>query len=751
MTGWTTVRPTEGETMRLLYEEHFARYELSKGQRVRYRRGLQMLLAWLRPAPCESWQGVWGTRVEAKGAWKDLIAPLEHSGRTCLYKAVQVLVANRVVRPSYGWLLGHGLGDVYYLLFDTTECEARDRIAGAARELGYGAHTLNSVWVLLGRVLAHTGKTLDDVSSADLLELRAAAHDTDHVVVGHFAVTRLLFHLGIVRDPLLSPGYFRTVRPTVEQLVDGFDIRTSAAREVFALYLKEREPILDFNSLRQIANSLLRLFWCDIEAHHPDVAGLNLSGDVIDQWRRRVRLLPSGQPRANFEAVFFTVRAFYLDILQWSTTNPGVWARYACPCPIRDSDLASNRKSVLQQRARTHARIRLMQPMLTRFVTHVRKHRHAAERLLAAASACPAGGTFELDGVRYIRQRHSVTTERQCGTAVPVMIRQVDLPAERNLNCRIMEDRAFWAWAVTEILRLTGLRCEELLELTHVSLRDHTMADGQRVLLLQIAPSKQDRERVLPVCPELAHVLAQVVERARGKARQIPCIPRYDPCERSISAPLPYLFQGGPKRQRGVFCREHIRQLLRDARASAGLEDSDGVRVGFQPPAFRRLLATEAVNSGLPLHIAAKLLGHTDLNTTRGYVAVYEEEVVRQYQIYLARRRTFRPPHEYREPTTAEWSEFAKHFRRRRMALGDCYRPYGTDCPHEHACIRCSQLRVDPTQLPRLQEIEVDTHRLLNEARHHGWEGEAAALELTLAHTREQKTQAERLQAADTA
>ena len=119
-----------------------------------------------------------------------------------------------------------------------------------------------------------------------------------------------------------------------------------------------------------------------------------------------------------------------------------------------------------------------------------------------------------------------------------------------------------------------------------------------------------------------------------------PVSPRQDPLERSISAPLPYLFQGGPKRQRGVFCRAHIRQLLRDASSSAGLQDSDGAAVEFQPHDFRRLLATEAVNSGLPLHIAAKLLGHADLNTTRGYVAGNEEDVVRQYQIHLSRRRT---------------------------------------------------------------------------------------------------------------
>jgi hypothetical protein len=58
-----------------------------------------------------------------------------------------------------------------------------------------------------------------------------------------------------------------------------------------------------------------------------------------------------------------------------------------------------------------------------------------------------------------------------------------------------------------------------------------------------------------------------------------------------------------------------------------------------------------------------------------------------------------------------KWTEFAQHFRRRWMALGDCYRPHGTDCPHEQACVRFPMLRMDPIQLPRLLQIETDTHR----------------------------------------
>ena len=79
------------------------------------------------------------------------------------------------------------------------------------------------------------------------------------------------------------------------------------------------------------------------------------------------------------------------------------------------------------------------------------------------------------------------------------------------------------------------------------------------------------------------------------------------------------------------------------------------------------------------------------------------------------------------------------------MALGDCYRLYGTDCPHEHACIRCPMLRMDPKQLPRLVLIEQDTHRFLDEARQKGWEGEVLDLETTLGHSQEKRAQAERI------
>jgi len=70
-----------------------------------------------------------------------------------------------------------------------------------------------------------------------------------------------------------------------------------------------------------------------------------------------------------------------------------------------------------------------------------------------------------------------------------------------------------------------------------------------------------------------------------------------------------------------------------------------------------------------------------------GYKAVYPEEIITGHRAFIARRRALRPSAEYRTPTDAEWEEFLGHFERRKLALGDCGRAYGTSCIHEHSCL----------------------------------------------------------------
>ncbi|MGW0202973.1 tyrosine-type recombinase/integrase [Nonomuraea sp. NPDC003201] len=147
------------------------------------------------------------------------------------------------------------------------------------------------------------------------------------------------------------------------------------------------------------------------------------------------------------------------------------------------------------------------------------------------------------------------------------------------------------------------------------------------------------------------------------------------------------------------------RALLNEALARTGLTDTSNQPLKFTPHDFRRLFITDAIMNGMPPHIAQLVVGHRDINTTMGYKAVYPEEVINGHRAFITRRRGTRPSEEYRTPTDQEWEEFLGHFERRRVALGDCGRAYGTGCVHEHSCLRRSLLRPDPGQRQRIVDI----------------------------------------------
>jgi hypothetical protein len=112
--------------------------------------------------------------------------------------------------------------------------------------------------------------------------------------------------------------------------------------------------------------------------------------------------------------------------------------------------------------------------------------------------------------------------------------------------------------------------------------------------------------------------------------------------------------------------------------------------------------------------------------------AVFEEDITRHYQAHLQRRRKMRPAEEYREVTDDEWAEFDAHFDKRKVELGTCGRPYATPCIHEHACVRCPLLNVDPKTLHRLDDIESDLIARRERAEDEGWHGEIEGIDLTL-------------------
>jgi hypothetical protein len=92
--------------------------------------------------------------------------------------------------------------------------------------------------------------------------------------------------------------------------------------------------------------------------------------------------------------------------------------------------------------------------------------------------------------------------------------------------------------------RHTGIRIEELLELTQLSLHHYTSSTtGTLVPLLHIVPSKTDAERLILMTPELVTVLVAVQRRAKGRHDQVPLSVRYDPSEKVHGEPFPHLFE----------------------------------------------------------------------------------------------------------------------------------------------------------------------------------------------------------------
>ena len=172
-----------------------------------------------------------------------------------------------------------------------------------------------------------------------------------------------------------------------------------------------------------------------------------------------------------------------------------------------------------------------------------------------------------------------------------------------------------------------------------------------------------------------------------------------------LVAAMPLLFQWQCRLEHRPVGETSLRGYLDDALAAIGVKDASGQLLRYTFHDFRRLFITEAIMHGMPPHIAQLVAGHRDINTTMGYKAVYPEEVINGHRAFIARRRALRPAAEYRTPSDEEWAEFLGHFERRKVALGDCGRAWGTSCVHEHSCERCPLLRPDPAQRPRLAQI----------------------------------------------
>ncbi len=709
------------------------------------RRGAGQILDWLGEHPGQGWQERWFAAGGEDVSWIDQLCggtakQTRGAFRGHVRDGLIDLLLLRLIAPGYRFLSDCNPVALFTYVSKTISPEVFVQAQQAAAGLGMVTRQQSTARAVLAKMCLHTGKNPDELDADDFAEAHAFCIDhIGHQWPGMHGAWQVCAEMGILPRNSTLRSAQRTGQRSVADMVDDYQLKCRPVRDLLVRYLDERKPALDYASLRNITGILAGLFWADLEAHHPGIDSLDLPPQIATEWKERLHhtgeTAPGGpRPRRGRGRlnVLTRVRAFYLDLQQWALEDPS-WTPWAVACPIRKSEVGGQSKIVRHTTAAVHQRIRERLPHLQLLADTAADHYRQQRDLLALATDTPIDDllSYEQRSYQRVTTYGGISPHPSQHGALYVTVE--DVATGERLNLTVGEDKAFWAWAIIETLRHTGVRVEELLEITHLALVSHCLPDtGEIVPLLQIVPSKSDQERLLLIPPELASVLASIIARSRGEDGRVPLVARYDYHERVTGAPLPHLFQRQRGWRRTVISSTVVQRLLNETLTRTGLTDATGQPLRYTPHDFRRMFVTDAVTGGLPVHIAAKILGHDNISTTQHYLAVFQDELIRSYRAFLAHRRALRPTAEYREPTDAEWDEFQQHFQLRKVELGTCGRPYGTPCNHEHACIRCPMLRVDPAQRARLVEIIDNLQARHNEARDKGWLGEVQGLQVSL-------------------
>jgi len=539
--SWPATSDTPDEALEQLT---LAPFMLPGREAQRSRRvGLGLLLDWLQAQPGDTWQQRWlASGADAAGAtWREvprewlvadgLYLPTRHEA---MVGALFVAVAGDLIRPTAEWLVSGAAargGLLARNLEGSRDPTGFDRLrAHCTKDERVSKVDAAAMRYRAAQIIAGKGGILAEITIGDLLELFDAENAVRATRGGQVAFYRILRELGLFgqQAPLTLRALYTTGRRTPEELIDRYVTGRGPIRDLLVEYLRERQPALDHTSLEALAYHLGKRFWGDIEHHHPEVTTLDLPRQVAEDWKRRLRTTiqrvrsSSGGvservvERVNYRECLTPVRSFYLDLAHWAVEDPARWARWVAPCPVGAEEI-NRKKAKRQRKARMDARTRERLPAVPVLARRIEAHRTRARLLLDAGRATPAGQSFTgVEGTMLVR---SIVDER--AVAGRVWVHDPITGARRDLAKE--EDRAFWAWAAVEVLRATGLRVEELVELSHYSLVQYKLPDtGELIPLLQIAPSKTDAERLLVVSPDLAEVLATIIDRVRdGSGRSL--------------------------------------------------------------------------------------------------------------------------------------------------------------------------------------------------------------------------------------
>jgi len=163
------------------------------------------------------------------------------------------------------------------------------------------------------------------------------------------------------------------------------------------------------------------------------------------------------------------------------------------------------------------------------------------------------------------------------------------------------------------LLRLTGLRCQELLDLNTDSLEKIS----ENRWALRVPLGKLHSQRLVPVDGNTAKLFGKLL-RLRGTPPPVP-----DPI---TGKPVEFLLvhkDGKP------WSRWSLRRILIRAVEQARIKNV------VTPHRLRHTYATEMIRAGMSLPVLMRILGHRTIRMTMRYVQITQEDVQRAYGIAM--------------------------------------------------------------------------------------------------------------------
>jgi integrase len=587
------------------------------------RRSIRRMAEHLSQFPGDTWQQRWeASGFEDGGSRIGELNPPKTASWT-MTSGFSWLVAMRVLVPSLPVLVRTVVDDYAPIFVACQQDKCLEQIVDRIDQAPTSEHQKHRAKYELALALTSLAIPASDLAPAGLVHFGLAFRDTHTAKDSHerklagSLIWEAMHGLGLFPDG--TPPTMRVAlvggKKSVAELVDTYGISNPAIRQVFIDYISHRAALgMDYSTTTGLVRSLVRNYWSVIQRLEPAQDSLALSEALYESWRREVDTVttPEGpRPRRGIWDLLIAVRAFYLDIQSWAHEDPARWGLWVTRCPI--PPIASRGYAAERRRLseRVADRTRLRQPLLEALVDHVADRYQYADGLLRAARQASVNADFLFRDVRYEHLRDSPAKGQfpQKGprarrttdsTPVPEPPRKLRVRTDNGkvLEPEVLEERAFWTWAVVEVLRLTGIRHEELLEISHLSIRQYRRSNGETVGLLVITPSKTDRERVIPMSPELLHVMARLILRHVNELGHVPLLRRWDPNEREHSEPLPFLFQHSIGAVRTLWSAGSIAKMLRNACKELAASNPAFRDLHFTPHDFRRIFATDLVNNG---------------------------------------------------------------------------------------------------------------------------------------------------------